>query len=627
MNAKKLLALGFLSACVITQVQSHEYGEEAFARALRAELAGAKKVQPAKSSKSFVFKGANDVTATFGGKFKAEYRRAHDMTFLNKDVVDEYAFFPNTVELDANLSYGERRYGRSVVEVGSKSYIKYIAGDYSKQIRTTGSQTPFIDGVIDVPGATVNMPLSWLKHLWAKVDLGAVAGRNTDTQHTLTVGMFDFELGRGISLGKFYGLSKNFIGVFTTPSNFSPFGMLVSGEILKDKLSYDLYWSRLEEQSGSFAQVQANGVGKTADIFAARLKAQVSSKTLGDWSSETYLMYNDAANQKVEQPKDSKSKLYTAGWSFEYKNGNWELGGEVARNHGYEHLFAIDRNKLIFRYEPYLQGSGSVVPATVESYSHITLKGHESLDGAHALYERASKAAASNPNTMNGQTIAKAVDIGTNEYDLVNADNRFRPAYTNDYAGWMVVLDGSYALPKHNAKISLAVGHASGDVNPHAVESNKKYNGFVGLNENYAGKRVTSALVLGDRKLISPLSFEGDEPGVINDPSFSDMTYVGGGVCWKLPRKNLSMKLNVLGFWTDIASNKFGSAVKADKFKGTEGNIMLEWEALDNLKVSGMFAFFKPGQYFTDIKGTSSKGNAIGDDTGFFGNIGLQYTF
>ena len=86
--------------------------------------------------------------------------------------------------------------------------------------------------------------------------------------------------------------------------------------------------------------------------------------------------------------------------------------------------------------------------------------------------------------------------------------------------------------------------------------------------------------------------------------------------------------MNILGFWTDIASAKVANVNElAAKFKGTEANLNLEWEAMHNLSINGQFALFKPGQHFTDIKGTDVEGNLTGDDTGFFGAVGMKYTF
>ena len=87
-----------------------------------------------------------------------------------------------------------------------------------------------------------------------------------------------------------------------------------------------------------------------------------------------------------------------------------------------------------------------------------------------------------------------------------NAADRFRPAYKNDFDGWMAVLDAAYNLRKWNLKWAVSWGYASGDVNPHIVEKDKKYNGFVGLHEGYCGKRVQSIFLLDMRLLKRPLA-------------------------------------------------------------------------------------------------------------------------
>ena len=631
MNAKKLLALGFIGACMATGVQAHSYEEDAFSRALRAELAGEEHVVVQKTDgPSFTVQGANDVKLTVGGEVKSEYRRAHNMKYYNKDLKEQYGVWIGTGEVDFKLAYGEKTYGKPAVTIAAKPYIKYYGGDFSRTIRTQPGTVTIADATVAAPASTVNMPLPWLKHLSAEIDLGILSGRKMATDHTFKIGMFGFKLGRGIAYGPFYGLSKDFLGVFSTPSSFSPFGALLHGDIIKDKLSYDLYFARLEEKSGSVKQVLANGVGKTADVFAARIAFKVDSAKMGNWESESYALFNEASDQNAEQANDSKSQLFTGGWAFDYNKGNWELGGEIAFNRGGQELKAIDRNKVVILRD---SDTDKDSPNLIQHYTHVyTDDQGDDYDNMQAPLTIATiDAVEAYTGRENG------VDINVNppedtlngeKYVLRNADDRFRPASSNDYRGWMMTLDGSYAIPAHNMKLSAAVGHASGGTDPRLLADGKAYNGFIGLNENYSGKRVQSVVVLGHRTGFSPLSFNGDATDVVNDPSLSDLTYVGGGVAYELPRKNIKVSLNILGFWTDIASAKVANVNElAAKFKGTEANLNLEWEAMHNLSINGQFALFKPGQHFTDIKGTDVEGNLTGDDTGFFGAVGMKYTF
>lgn len=54
-----------------------------------------------------------------------------------------------------------------------------------------------------------------------------------------------------------------------------------------------------------------------------------------------------------------------------------------------------------------------------------------------------------------------------------NSKERFRPAYRNEYRGWMVVGDASYIIPQINMRLSAGAGAASGDQNPHKDEKIK----------------------------------------------------------------------------------------------------------------------------------------------------------
>ena len=70
----------------------------------------------------------------------------------------------------------------------------------------------------------------------------------------------------------------------------------------------------------------------------------------------------------------------------------------------------------------------------------------------------------------------------------------------------MAVVDSSYLFEDVDLKVAAAYGYASGDDNPHTVERDKNYKGFVGLHELYAGKRVPSVFVLDARKVKRPLT-------------------------------------------------------------------------------------------------------------------------
>lgn len=656
--SKKLLSLGLLCAAISLQALNANQND-AVVRSLQKKLDSTLPVAT-KASTGMSFNAANGTTLTLGGEIKSEYVRQHNITTMNSALPDEYGFHANRVEIDAGLNAG-------AVTVGSKLRYKYQAGRFDKAISSATSTVKLNDVAVTLPSAGINHTLPWFKHLWMSVDLNEMFGRKADTNHTVKVGLFDHQIGRGISFGPFYGTQKEYLGVFNSSNDFSPWGVNLAGDLVKGRIGYDLYFARLEERSADFKQTfnrdkshivgnRANawtGVGKANDIFAATLKMNYGNTRLGDFKSDTYVMYNDASDQKVEMINDSKSQLLTYGTCFEYKNGNFEFGGEVALNRGHEELYNIDRNVITTSnsssFAVGVDGDTEDVTRQVAGitpvYSHVTVGG-----GIGVINTATAAAVNSYDGNANSVSIGTAT-IGATDHDIVNSATRFRPAYKNTYRGWMAVVDGAYLWKAANAKIGFTVGHASGDANPNgstANEIDKNYHGFIGLNENYdGGKRVKSVLMLNARKIQRPMSTNANSKALI-DNSFTDITYVGTGVSWKMAKRDCDLSANVLSFWKDKEANKYSGGVvneAARRHLGIEANICFEWHVLKGLDIAGQLALFGPGNYYKDIKGfpldgsivtalevTDTSGYAqaaptLGTNVAFHANVGMRYKF
>lgn len=652
--SKKLLSLGILCAALSLQALNAQK-DDAVVRSLHKKLDS---TLPAasKASSGFRFDAGNGSALTLGGEIKSEYVRQHNVTTMNSALPDEHGFHASRVEIDAGIDAG-------AVQVGSKMRYKYQAGRFDKAISSSPSQVKLNDIVVDLPSAGINHTLPWFKHLWMSVDLNAFFGRKADTNHTVKVGLFDYQLGRGITFGPFYGTQKSYLGVFNASNDFSPFGINLAGDLVKDCIGYDLYFARLEEKSADFKQTfnrskshivgnRANswtGVGKANDVFAATLKMNYGHTRLGDFKSDTYVMYNDASDQKVEMINDSKSQLLTYGTCFEYSNGNFELGGEVALNRGHEKLYNIDRNVITTTnakdFPIGTDDNGDVnslkISGITPVYSHVKVSNGYGLMTDEVISAVNNYDGNANDVTIGTTTIGAAMDVD-------NASNRFRPAYKNTYRGWTAVVDGAYLWKAVNAKLGFTVGHASGDVNPHNSETDKNYHGFVGLNENYdGGKRVKSVLMLNARKIQRPMSTNSNDKALI-DNSFTDITYVGGGISYKLAKHDCSLSANVLSYWKDKEANKYSGGVLneiARRHLGIEANLCFEWKVLKGLDIAGQLALFGPGNYYKDIKGFPLDGSIVteldvadtsgavqavpglGTNVAFHANVGMRYKF
>ncbi|MCK4517342.1 hypothetical protein KAT92_01070, partial [Candidatus Babeliales bacterium] len=533
-------------------------------------------------------------------------------------------------------------------------------------------------------------PLLWMKEAWLKASLSAILSDKpaSDRLHFVKLGMFPFQLGRGIALGSFYGVSKKILALYShSPDYYSP-GILLTGELAKDVLWYDLYYSKLEEKSASFGDTFNSvkekvigrsatpwrGVAKDNDLYAGRLKIKpIDNETQGTLDLEPYIYYNEASDQKVELPADSKSILGAVGGSAEYKYKNFEVGTEVAFNYGHETLFHIDRNRVIFKMDKYENsvGDAETVESLREVFSKILYEEEikANFHGKNVIVNSTTKTIVGNYNATsvgavdNGQAWTPSPADPNSVAEYKNASNRYRPGYKNKYRGWMGVLDASYFFENADLKIAGALGYASGDKNPHQDTVNKSYKGFVGLHELYDGNRVPSVFMLDSRSIKRPLTFIAAGGTTNDDPLFTDFKYVGLGATFTpkaLKEHNFSLNPNMLFFWKAHGTKKYDTTIEdengktvggvsptedASKFLGIEFNIKTKYDLLKDLCLKGDFAFFLPGSYYNDVKGApmdtdlfakleeadkqgiDSSTYRLGDDAAFYCKIVLEYSF
>ena len=118
---------------------------------------------------------------------------------------------------------------------------------------------------------------------------------------------------------------------------------------------------------------------------------------------------------------------------------------------------------------------------------------------------------------------------------------------------------------------------------------------FIGLHELYQGRKVLSALFLGEREITFPLSLEkgehesaGYKAAWKSNALLNDLIYWGVGLTWcpkQFASRNLEFKPNLMFFWKDLDSYKYvldpsnpdeghvSNTDKASNFLGTEFNI------------------------------------------------------
>lgn len=607
---------------------------------------------------------SGDNKLTIGLKNRSEVIYGKSTKLLSGSPLDQVIYPQTTWELSF---YAE-------VEKALKSQIvfrnKSRWGNPNSIAQTTDTPVKIGDSETGSHKHFIGRQIIWIKEGWGEILLNRILPVRFEYEHTLKFGLFPFELGRGISLGNAYAVSPGLLNFYTSNiiDQFAP-AALLHGTLHKGRttLNYDLYTAVLENKSDSFDAVNAKtysqaicrkdcpyrGFGKINYIVAAKLDWIIENAFVckDKLILQPYILYNRDPEQRVEFPSDSSSKLYTAGFYNDYTSSNFEFGCEFAFNFGAQQVLAWDRNQV-----DTANRDGYIANVYSKVFTDPELKENAWVSPENKKIVENSPVGVQ----YNGKEIGSS--------GLYNGDRRFRPAYQNSFKhGAMVVADASFRLCK-DLQLTATVGFASGDENPNKTvkkgmphERDDEYEGFIGLQEVYAGKRVKSVFLIGSNKLVRPLSFPDNEIAPIerfasDTPGFSNLIYGGGGLNWKpktCAESQMTINPNILAYWQDEPSRKFSLVEKksldelASKFLGTELNIWCDVKLLKSLKAFLISGIFIPGQHYKDIKGKpinleqlknldKNINNAncdsctppiLSDKCAFLFNFGFEYTF
>jgi hypothetical protein len=633
----------------------------------------------------------SDFAWKFSGMFKPEMFYGKNIGLLNScNLGDQVWYLKHTLDVTTNLKYGQKTYGDVIVEGKGTVRNKSIWGNPSSVAATAFTETKTLSSVGRMHNHGFPRQIFWIRELWLKTALNHPLDLSFDNLHTFQVGAFPFQVGRGISLGDAYATGPDFLGFYTDDiiDQFA-FGAKLSGDILKNKLTYDLYAGVLNNKADSLGttgeQIRGQEIGRINSPYrgfgiinyalSGRLIWTVFDTDSGKTTVEPYALFNNDPEQKVAFVGDASSHLGTVGFATEFVGDKVECGFDTGFNMGYQDVKAWDRNQVVQANKNGFQ---------VEQYDHVRF---DSATGEAALFTKNVKTVveADRQNEIcnqgrerdNSQEIGHAIvncnpmcgtgvaaDCCGTELDrkLFSDASRFRNNYYNKYQGWMVVADAAYWLYRKELKIAVTAGFASGDDNPNFETIDGNYKGFIGLQEIYSGKRVKSAFVLGGQgKLKRPLGTpttsqaQASSRYATNISRFTNLAFIGSGLTWQPILKNkkkFSMNPNVLAYWEDKATKKYSATLKKDldclasKFLGTELNLFMNYNFLEPLKGYLVGSVFVPGQHYRDIQGkplNSDQEKAldrpdrtgfdrtripnIGHDVAYTINIGFEFTF
>lgn len=615
-----------------------------------------------------------DVEWIFSGVYKPETFYGKNINWLNNDNnFDQVYYSRHTLDLSLDLLYGLETFGENILEFLFQVRNKGVWGNPESIASTTFADIKVLDAIRGTHKHGFPRHIFWIRQLWLQFNLKYATGLPFVNKHTFTIGAFPFQLGRGIALGDAYAVGPEVLGFWADSAiDQYAFGAKFSGELFPKVLSYDIYTAILQNNSGSLADTEKQvlaqeytgidkpqrGFGKINYIVAGRLNWSVfNNDWLGKLTLEPYGLYNNDPEQKVEFTADASSKLGTIGLAGEFFGNRFECGFDYAVNFGQQRVKGWDRNVIKENNK-----GGIVTLVNDQVTATYTNANNQSITEPAPYIPRSEAQNIINTTyrdeSQNGKEIGKVTNLGyltelslsTDSIILKNSSGRFGDPYTNHYEGWMFVADAAYSAWEKDLQIAFTGGVASGDDNPNFETIDGTYDGFIGLQEVYSGKRVRSVFLLGGagrlkRLLSTPAKEQIQAPSTRAQgvSGFTNLVFGGTGLKWKPKswKKPFEINPNVMAFWQE---RKIGNA---RTFLGTEAALFMNYSLLKDLKFFWVSSIFFPGGHYKDRMGepvlteeervfaesanpTGIKQDRIvglGSNIAYTFNLGLIYTF
>lgn len=612
-----------------------------------------------------------------------EFFYGKNLRFINNDnPTDRVFYFRHVIDLNLEYKFINKDKNYDIVFAKANIRDKGVWGDPESIAFVTANTIKLLDSVVGDHSHAIPRHIFWMRELWMELALNDILSIPFANKHTLTLGLFPFELGRGISLGAAYAVDPTDLGFYAEAQvdQYAP-GAKLSGNFENQSLLYDLYAAILNNRSATFSQTnenirgqefghrndQARGFGIVNYLVAGRLKWFPFKRPNCTMYFEPYALYNHNPEQRLEFISDATINVITLGLAGESEVGNFEWGFDTAFNLGNQIVKGFDSN--IIKLE-----SRDGVVTQVNTKVRQLLPGQPLPDCSKtptackkiplAIYAPENQEVIEISEQSGGQNCKI---IGQNKLGtLVNDCTRFVNPYVNHLKGYMGVFDISYYLCKPELKVSGAVGFASGGPDPNKdlekfgdCQKNSDYLGFIGLQEVYSGTRVKSAFLLnGPARIPRLLPFPSQDarhPYPTSISRFTNIVFTGTSLDWR-PKFSIhkwSFNPNLLFYWQEHETRIYNKHARefckldcASNYLGSEFNIFIESQLVDGLKFFAISAVYFPGQHYKDIKGiplsraqqvyldnkdksgiVNSRIPATGHDIAYFSNVGLEYKF
>lgn len=480
----------------------------------------------------------------------------------------------------------------------------------------------------------------WVRELWTRIN-------TVNNSALFQIGYFPYRLGNGIIVGNAHKIVTPIIGLYNYEYYINQYrpGALIS--IGQAPIYIDAYAGIIATASTSWYKASSFGRANELTLnncpYIGPNSTNVVGMLKGSWipvqgvSVELAAIGLHEGIQQVESPFDAKMDVGTLALVIDVDQEPFACHLEMAGQRGSQKVAAIDRNIYIHLggiQQDHLFFNVSTTPGAV------LWRGSEVQPFPEILGRNKDECA----EFFNGWPIPNSLPL------LRNSCNRFRNAYTNCIESFYFLVEGAWrplTAESISAYIAGTFIYASGGKAPNDspekilvnrmnpdqtiyLDCNKNTNSFIGVEQMYQSKLVTSLFAMQAERLQETYTID---PLRLTRAIYSNRITAGGCLTLEGDNGHSTWKIqgNFFSYWqagqitkgynypvsvlyqmnADLlsATNAYLATITADaaiipgKHLGDEFNINWTYSYKNLCSIYALFGMFLPGSYYQDIAG------------------------
>jgi hypothetical protein len=566
------------------------------------------------------------------------------------DIITHYYYGQNLDLLNSAQPFDAYSLFQYIFDAGI--YLDKELSSEKKQSATLKAQVR-MKGIFGNAGSCLSTTSSPIKIGWARTETSQ--GQQLDTfliwmrelalsfsptenkNNFFKIGLFPFKIGNGLVLGNAYKIKIPIPGqyVYEQIDQFRPglqihvanarntvAGIIYVGIIkaLATQFSHNAAITNIQNLETPFAET-GSGKGNFLTLFQMNLTPDLTTSTV---KISPYVLFQHS-NQTVEFFNDATSTACTPGIYGTYEQKGLRISFEYAKNFGHQQVKKWDRNQLI-QTNGLLNTQLFYVPDTTIP---LTAVDNDDFTFSSIVIRPASLA----ESYGNGNNFLYSPSPGTT-FIFKNSYDRLRNSYKNTYTGFLTYLD--FMITEKNMTWGIAGAYASGADNPNATydtlmmtrltpgirykDHNKKYKGFVGIEQLFEGKSINPLYFAQAQKMNTTLTASGE----LTTPVFTNQCFIGSTLQYALPdaSNTFTAQATVVTYFQPSSVKKglsatlwqeqsldFTSHMLKDMntplphYLGTELNISGSYTIGTDLTFSLFGALFFPGNFYKKSAG------------------------